>query len=79
MVSSNNYNRFFLFSGKKPSVMEKPIPPAEPREPVVKGSLAIGCVSLAVAKAAATVRDVPLYLHIAMLRDNQVPVRILAF
>ncbi|KAJ6669018.1 hypothetical protein lerEdw1_007827 [Lerista edwardsae] len=57
---------------KKPSVMEKPIPPAEPREPVVKGSMAIGCVSLAVAKAAATVRDVPLYLHIALLRDNQV-------
>ncbi|XP_066477552.1 enolase 4 [Tiliqua scincoides] len=57
--------------GKKLSVMEKPIPPAEPSEPVVKGSMAIGCISLAVAKAAATVRDIPLYLHIALLKHSQ--------
>ncbi|XP_072851598.2 enolase 4 isoform X4 [Pogona vitticeps] len=57
--------------GKKASVMEKPILPAEPHEPEVPGSMAIGCISLAAAKAAAAIREMPLYLHIALLKSNQ--------
>ncbi|XP_061491880.1 enolase 4 isoform X3 [Rhineura floridana] len=57
--------------GKKVSLPEKPVLPAEPTEPVVMGSMAIGCISLAVAKTAATLRDMPLYLHVALLKHNQ--------
>lgn len=56
--------------------MEKPILPAEPHEPEVLGSMAVGCISLAVAKTAAAIREMPLYLHVALLRSNQVLVRI---
>ncbi|XP_033005448.1 enolase 4 isoform X2 [Lacerta agilis] len=58
-------------AGKKFSVLEKPIPPAEPTEPVVMGSMAIGCTSLAFAKTSATLHDMPLYLHIALLKHDQ--------
>lgn len=61
-----------MFSGKKTSIVENPVVPAEPIEPVIRGSMAVGCVSLAVAKAAAAVRDMPLYLHVALLKHNQV-------
>ncbi|NXE91261.1 ENO4 Enolase, partial [Menura novaehollandiae] len=57
--------------GKKSSVVEKPIPPAEPVEPVLCGSLAIGGTSLAIAKAGATISHIPLYLHIALLKHGQ--------
>ncbi|NXV02493.1 ENO4 Enolase, partial [Cettia cetti] len=57
--------------GKKVLVEVKPIPPAEPAEPVLSGSLAIGGTSLAIARAAATIRRVPLYLHTALLKHNQ--------
>ncbi|NXR62575.1 ENO4 Enolase, partial [Rhadina sibilatrix] len=57
--------------GKKVLVEEKPIPPAEPAEPVLCGSLAIGGTSLAIAKAGATICHVPLYLYTALLKHNQ--------
>ncbi|NXT48448.1 ENO4 Enolase, partial [Pluvianellus socialis] len=57
--------------GKKVSVAERTIPPAEPVESVLCGSLAIGGTSLAIAKAGATVSRVPLYLHIALLKHDQ--------
>ncbi|XP_067321910.1 enolase 4 isoform X2 [Anolis sagrei] len=57
--------------GKKPSLVEKPILPAEPPEPIVKGSMAVGCISLALAKAAAIITEIPLYMHIALLKANQ--------
>ncbi|NXH47343.1 ENO4 Enolase, partial [Dicaeum eximium] len=57
--------------GKKVSEEVKPIPPAEPAEPVLCGSLAIGGASLAIAKAAATIGRVPLYLHTALLKHSQ--------
>ncbi|NWV61763.1 ENO4 Enolase, partial [Malurus elegans] len=47
------------------------LPPAEPAESVLCGSLAIGGTSLAIAKAGATIRRVPLYLHIAQLKHHQ--------
>lgn len=56
------------------AVAERTIPPAEPVEPVLCGSAAIGGTSLAVAKAGATVSRIPLYLHIALLKRNQVHV-----
>lgn len=59
--------------------MENPIPPAEPAEPVIKGSMAIGCTSLAVVKTAATTSEVPLYLHIALMKHNQVCIKSLIF
>ncbi|XP_035185779.1 enolase 4 isoform X2 [Oxyura jamaicensis] len=55
----------------KMSITERTIPPAEPIEPVLCGSLAIGGTSLAVAKAGATINHIPLYLHIALLKYNQ--------
>ncbi|KAM9326874.1 enolase 4 [Gastrophryne carolinensis] len=59
--------------GKKVAVTEKPIPPAEPLEPVVQGSLAVGAVSLAIATSSAMLQRLPLYSHIAALRHGQVP------
>ncbi|KFP78560.1 Enolase-like ENO4, partial [Acanthisitta chloris] len=59
--------------GKKLSVAERTVPPAEPVEPVLCGSLAIGGTSLAIAKAGATISHVPLYLHIALLKHDQEP------
>ncbi|POI35916.1 hypothetical protein CIB84_000332 [Bambusicola thoracicus] len=56
--------------GKKSST-ELKIPPAEPRESVLCGSLAIGGTSLAIAKAGASINEVPLYLHIALLKRSQ--------
>ncbi|NXB62378.1 ENO4 Enolase, partial [Struthidea cinerea] len=56
---------------KKVLVEESPIPPAEPAEPVLCGSLAIGGTSLAIAKAGATISRVPLYLYIALLKHDQ--------
>ncbi|NXW01745.1 ENO4 Enolase, partial [Fregetta grallaria] len=56
---------------KKVSVAERTIPPAEPVESVLCGSLAIGGTSLAVAKAGAIISRIPLYLHIALLKCNQ--------
>ncbi|NXL63895.1 ENO4 Enolase, partial [Chordeiles acutipennis] len=57
--------------GKKVTVAERTIPPAEPIESVLCGSLAIGGTSLAVAKAGATISHIPLYLHIALLKHDQ--------
>ncbi|KFQ74406.1 Enolase-like ENO4, partial [Phaethon lepturus] len=57
--------------GKKVAVAERPIPPAEPVESVLCGSLAIGGTSLAIAKAGATISRIPLYLHIALLKHDQ--------
>uniref|UniRef100_A0A3P9K2L3 phosphopyruvate hydratase n=1 Tax=Oryzias latipes TaxID=8090 RepID=A0A3P9K2L3_ORYLA len=45
--------------------------PAEPLEPVLHGSTAIGSVSLAVAKAGAELQQIPLYHHIAALKSCQ--------
>lgn len=58
--------------GKKSSA-EKPLPPAEPPEPVLFGSVAVGSVSLAVAKAGAEAEGVPLYQHVAHLKNTQEP------
>ncbi|NXX91204.1 ENO4 Enolase, partial [Centropus bengalensis] len=60
-------------TGRKVSVAERTIPPAEPVESVLCGSVAIGGASLAVAKAGATVSHTPLYLYIALLKCNQDP------
>ncbi|NXJ15126.1 ENO4 Enolase, partial [Odontophorus gujanensis] len=57
-------------TGKKSST-EGAIPPAEPNEPVLCGSLAIGGTSLAIAKAGASINHIPLYLHIALLKRSQ--------
>ncbi|XP_044516119.1 enolase 4 [Gracilinanus agilis] len=54
--------------GKKEIIPEKPIPPAEPPEPILHGSMAVGAVSLAVAKTCATLSNTPLYLNIASLK-----------
>lgn len=61
------------------TVAERAIPPAEPAESVLCGSLAIGGTSLAIAKAGATISHVPLYLHIAWLKHDQVHVTFVIF
>ncbi|XP_042094573.1 enolase 4 isoform X3 [Ovis aries] len=57
--------------GKMETSAEKPIIPAEPPEPVLCGSMAIGAVSLAVAKTSAVLDNNPLYLNIALLKHHQ--------
>ncbi|XP_073338324.1 enolase 4 [Pagrus major] len=59
--------------GKKSNTAEKPLPSAEPPEPVLPGSLAIGSVSLAVAKTGAQVQGIPLYKYIAALKTTKAP------
>ncbi|XP_037660232.1 enolase 4 isoform X3 [Choloepus didactylus] len=59
--------------GRNDTVVEKPIIPAEPAEPVLCGSMAIGAVSLAVAKTSAMLDNNPLYLNIALLKHSQLP------
>lgn len=58
---------------KKAAALEKPIPPAEPQEPATRGALAMATVSLAVAKSSAALQDIPLYSHIAVLKQQQPP------
>jgi len=65
----------FCHPAKKSAGPEKPLPPCVPPEPEVPGSLAIGAVSLAVAKSGARIADVPLYKHIAALSSQVVPWR----
>ncbi|XP_074089670.1 enolase 4 isoform X2 [Macrotis lagotis] len=57
--------------GRKETLPEKPLPPAEPPEPILHGSMAIGVVSLAVAKTCAQLTNTPLYLNIASLKNKQ--------
>ncbi|XP_051837468.1 enolase 4 [Antechinus flavipes] len=57
--------------GRKEVTPEKPIPPAEPPESILHGSMAIGAVSLAVAKTCATLTNTPLYSKIASLKYKQ--------
>uniref|UniRef100_A0A8C7L0F5 Enolase 4 n=1 Tax=Oncorhynchus kisutch TaxID=8019 RepID=A0A8C7L0F5_ONCKI len=57
--------------GKKGNSTEKPIPPPEPLELVLPGSMAIGSVSLAVAKTGALLQCLPLYKYIKALRNQQ--------
>ncbi|XP_077114021.1 enolase 4 isoform X1 [Ranitomeya variabilis] len=59
--------------GKKAPAPEKPLPLAEQQEPPTRGSLAIAAVSLAVAKSSAVLQDIPLYSHIAMLKQQPSP------
>ncbi|NWY90326.1 ENO4 Enolase, partial [Loxia curvirostra] len=59
--------------GKKVSLEGNSIPPAEPAEAVLCGSLAIGGTSLAIAKAGATISCLPLYLHTALLKHKESP------
>uniref|UniRef100_A0A3P8WLT8 Enolase 4 n=1 Tax=Cynoglossus semilaevis TaxID=244447 RepID=A0A3P8WLT8_CYNSE len=61
---------------KKTTSIEKALPPTEPTEPVVPGSLGIGSVSLAVAKAGAKVQGIPLYKHIASLKTQETPAQL---
>ncbi|XP_036754887.2 enolase 4 isoform X1 [Manis pentadactyla] len=62
-----------LKQGRKDTLTEKPVRPPEPVEPVLSGSMAIGAVSLAVAKASAMLGNKPLYLRIASLKHQQEP------
>ncbi|XP_045883274.1 enolase 4 isoform X2 [Meles meles] len=57
--------------GRNDTFTEKPIVPPEPIEPVLNGSMAIGAVSLAVAKTRAILDNNPLYLNIALLKHRQ--------
>ncbi|KAL1787940.1 enolase 4 [Sigmodon hispidus] len=57
--------------GRRDTLLEKPIIPPEPPEPVLHGSMAIGAVSLAVAKTSAILAGIPLYMNIASLKHGQ--------
>ncbi|XP_048406968.1 enolase 4 isoform X3 [Stegostoma tigrinum] len=55
---------------KKSIAPEKPIKPREPAEKCFPGAVAIGVVSLAVAKAAVKLQNTSLFLHIASLNHE---------
>ncbi|XP_026350002.3 enolase 4 isoform X1 [Ursus arctos] len=57
--------------GRNDTFTEKAIVPPEPVEPVLNGSMAIGAVSLAVAKSSAVLGSSPLYLNISLLKHHQ--------
>ncbi|XP_026998771.2 enolase 4 isoform X3 [Tachysurus fulvidraco] len=57
--------------GKKGSAPEKPLPPPEKPEPMLPGAMAVGALSMALAKSAASLTATPLYKHILTLRDHQ--------
>ncbi|XP_059955164.1 enolase 4 isoform X4 [Mesoplodon densirostris] len=57
--------------GRKDTLTKKPMIPPEPVEPILCGSMAIGAVSLAVAKTSAVLGNNPLYLNIALLKHHQ--------
>uniref|UniRef100_A0A3P8RYF0 Enolase 4 n=1 Tax=Amphiprion percula TaxID=161767 RepID=A0A3P8RYF0_AMPPE len=58
---------------KSRNITEKPFVPAEPSEPVLHGSLAIGSLSLAVVKTGAQIQGIPLYKYIAVLTGREAP------
>nr|XP_055028705.1 enolase 4 isoform X1 [Misgurnus anguillicaudatus] len=62
--------------GKKAQSTEKLFPPAEPPVPRLPGAIAVGVVSLAVAKTAAQLIGAPLYRHITSIRVQQAPNKI---
>uniref|UniRef100_A0A3P9Q0A6 phosphopyruvate hydratase n=1 Tax=Poecilia reticulata TaxID=8081 RepID=A0A3P9Q0A6_POERE len=64
---------FFYISGKKSVVDEKQFPPAEPPEPVLLEGMAVGSVSLAVAKSGAKIKGMPLYKYISALKNQKEP------
>ncbi|XP_068584209.1 enolase 4 isoform X2 [Cebidichthys violaceus] len=70
-LSAQTKNKKSVDKGKKSNSVEKPFPPAEPPEPALPGSSAIGSVSLAVAKTAAKIQGIPLYKHIAALKNRK--------
>ncbi|KAM7384977.1 hypothetical protein PAMP_001081 [Pampus punctatissimus] len=57
--------------GKKSNTAEKPFRQPETPEPVLRGSLAIGSVSLALAKTGAQIQGIPLYKYIAALQNRE--------
>ncbi|XP_054885812.1 enolase 4 isoform X2 [Poeciliopsis prolifica] len=59
--------------GKKSLVDEKLFPPPEPAEPVLLEGMAVGSVSLAVAKCGAKIKAMPLYKYISALKNQKEP------
>ncbi|XP_034754982.1 enolase 4 isoform X1 [Etheostoma cragini] len=72
-LSAQTKDKKSVDKGKKSNTAEKSFPPAEPPEPVLPGSLAIGSVSLAVAKTGAKTQGIPLYKYVAALKKTEVP------
>uniref|UniRef100_A0A8C9ZYI8 Enolase 4 n=1 Tax=Sander lucioperca TaxID=283035 RepID=A0A8C9ZYI8_SANLU len=73
-LSAQTKDKKSVDKGKKSNTAEKSFPPAEPPEPVLPGSLAIGSVSLAVAKTGAKTQGIPLYKYIAVPTQFHIPV-----
>ncbi|XP_014910163.1 enolase 4 isoform X1 [Poecilia latipinna] len=59
--------------GKKSVVVEKQFPPPEPPEPLLLEGMAVGSVSLAVAKSGAKIKGMPLYKYISALKNQKDP------
>ncbi|XP_032408463.1 enolase 4 [Xiphophorus hellerii] len=59
--------------GKKTIVDEKLFPPPELPEPVLLEGMAVGSVSLAVAKCGAEIKGMPLYKYISALKNQKEP------
>ncbi|XP_053307333.1 enolase 4 [Spea bombifrons] len=70
-VSPKSSKKRASSKGRKMAAGEMPIPPPDPPEQAVCGGLAIGAVSLAVARSSAVLRESPLYLHVAALKNEQ--------
>uniref|UniRef100_A0A4W3K291 Enolase 4 n=1 Tax=Callorhinchus milii TaxID=7868 RepID=A0A4W3K291_CALMI len=61
------------FLGKKSVAVEKPITPFEPPELVLPGSVAFGAVSLVFAKTVAKLKNIPLYMYMSTMNQQESP------
>ncbi|KAM4730182.1 enolase 4 [Anableps anableps] len=65
-------NKKIADKGKKNTAEENPFSLAEALQPVLNESMAIGSVSLAVAKSGAKIKGIPLYKYISALKNQKV-------
>uniref|UniRef100_A0A4W3JMQ9 Enolase 4 n=1 Tax=Callorhinchus milii TaxID=7868 RepID=A0A4W3JMQ9_CALMI len=66
-----HHNRFLI--SKKSVAVEKPITPFEPPELVLPGSVAFGAVSLVFAKTVAKLKNIPLYMYMSTMNQQESP------
>nr|XP_040035201.1 LOW QUALITY PROTEIN: enolase 4 [Gasterosteus aculeatus aculeatus] len=71
--SAETKDNKFVKKGKKSNTSEKPFHPTESPERVLRGSCAIGSVSLAMSQTGANIQGLPLYKYIAALKNRKAP------
>ncbi|XP_007901786.1 enolase 4 isoform X3 [Callorhinchus milii] len=73
VVSSSLSKKKKALKRKKSVAVEKPITPFEPPELVLPGSVAFGAVSLVFAKTVAKLKNIPLYMYMSTMNQQESP------